>query len=325
MSQVWPLVFREGGDNATSLPNVSEVRHRIESCREQDIQMLFKTVTLFALRIGEGCGYVYPSEKGVAQPTGMLLWGNQADWQPNMMNYNEVFIIQSIKLMDLGKEPSREEISQIREQAFVLSIVTEKREGYNRKAAIPMNELYERWSPEVFKYITERQEKGPLPHLHKLNSEQTYRTGKPISLLDTLKSKEGDSILENYEPIFPFRRQEILPYATKIFGGFSYPITQYNRLKIDELGRPVQEMKQGKLVNVYEPVPEHQKRFGDHALRHLRSTELKTFFLIEGAALDNFMGWSKPRGGESSAMQDRYVLEPWRAAGYFPKLLRVRA
>lgn len=307
-----------------SMASVSDVRSRIEKLEYVDVQMLLKTVTLFGLRIGEGCGLMYPSEKH-AQPTGMLLWASDAEWQPNMMNYNEVFVLQSIALMDNGHEPSREEISKVRETAFVLSIITEKREGFNRKAAIPMNEKFERWSPEVYKYITERQEKGPLPHLQKLNTEQSRASPKPLSILETLHTKEGESIIENYEPIFPYKRQEILPIAIKLFEGFTYPIAQYNRRKVDEYGNFVFEIKDGKKKHVYEPIPIHQKQFGNHALRHLRSTELKTFFLVEGAALDNFMGWAKPRGGESSAMQDRYVLEPWRAAGYFPRLLRRRA
>lgn len=295
-----------------SLPSVSDVRNRIEKCEDLAVQMQLKTVLLFGMRIGESCGYIYKSEMGVAQPTGMLLWASQSDWQANMMNYNEVFVLQSIGLMDNGKEPTRDEIAKIREQAFVISIVTEKREGFNRKAAVPMNERFEHWSPEVYKYISERQDKGPLPHLQKLASEQK------ISLLDAVKSKDGLSMIENYEPIFPVHRQDILPLANKVFEGFSYPITQYKKcIRF--------EMKEGKKVGVYQAVPEHQKRFGDHALRHLRSTELKNFFLIEGSALDSFMGWTKPRGGESSAMQDRYVLEPWKQAGYFPRLLRVRA
>ena len=308
-----------------SLPDVSDIRHRIEGLTDKEVQMLLKTVTLFGLRIGEACGYRYPSETK-SQPTGMLLWASQADWQPNMMNYNEVFVLQSIALMDNGKEPSREDISKIREQAFVLSIITEKREGFNRKAAIPLNEHYEHWAPEVFKYITERQDKGPLPHLQKLTDELGNRQNeKRLSILETMQTKEGESILENYEPVFPFKRQEILPIAVAQFQGYTYPIAQYKRRKLDEYGNFVWTEKDGKRIYQYEAIPEHQKRFGDHALRHLRSTELKTFFLIEGASLDNFMGWSKPRGGESSAMQDRYVLEPWRAAGYFPKLLRRRA
>lgn len=297
-----------------SLPSVSDIRYRIESLNNVDVQMLLKTVLLYGLRIGEGCGYRYKSEKQ-AQPTGMLLWASNADWQPNMMNYNEVFVLQSIALMDNGAEPSREEVSKIREKVFVLSVITEKREGFNRKAAIPLNEKYERWAPEVFEYITNHQVKGPLPHLQKLNREQSKRGGKPLGILETVKTKEGESILENYEPVFPYKRQEILPIAVELFKGFTYPIAQYKRR--------VGEDEKGK--GVYEIIPEHQKQFGDHALRHLRSTELKTFFLVEGAALDNFMGWSKPRGGESSAMQDRYVLEPWREAGYFPRLLRRRA
>ncbi len=252
----------------------------------------------------------------------MLLWASKAQWQPNMMNYNEVFVLQSIALMDNGHEPTREEISKIREEALVLSIVTEKREGFNRQAAIPFNPDYEHWSKQIYDYITSRQEKGPLPNLKKL-AEQ-LGNGKPKSVISILQTKEAESIIENYEPIFPFRRQEILPIANRHFEGFTYPIAQYNK-KIGE-----KTDVKGKVVGIYETIPEHQKRFGDHALRHLRATELKTYFLIEGATLSKFMGWTtSSRTGESaggsSAMESRYVTEAWREAGYFSRLLRRRA
>jgi len=287
--------------------------------------MTLKTVYLFGTRIGEVCGYVYPSEKDKVQPTGMLLWASLSEWQPNMTNYEEEWVLKAIALMDTGIEPSREEISKIREQAFVLSIITEKREGFNRQAAIPMRDYYERWSKEVYQHITERQDKGPLPHLKKLTEELTIQKGKPIGILTAMHTPEGESILENYEPIFPYKRQDVYPYAVKAFEGFTYPVTEYHRRKKDLMGNWITEIVDGKEKNVYELIPAHQKQFSDHALRHLRSTEFKTFFLIEGPPLDRFFGWTKPRGGETSAMQDRYVYEPWKAAGYFPRLLRRRA
>jgi hypothetical protein len=299
-----------------SLPSEAEARNRIEICDNLPIKRLLQTVELFGLRIGEACGYVYPSEKGKAQPTGMLLWASQAEWRPNMLNYDEVNIIRSITLMETGKEPSREEINQIREQAFVLSIVTEKREGFNRQAAIPMNPIYEPWAKEVYEYIAERQNKGPLPKLKKLTQELSH--SQPISILEAMKTKQGEKILEKYEPIFPFKRQEVYPIAAKLFEGCTYPVAQYKR-KIDTV------IKDGKEKGIYKPIPDHQKKFSDHALRHLRSTVFKSYYYIRGEMLDKFFGWAKPRGGESSAMQDRYILEPWKEAGYFPRLLRRRA
>jgi len=123
------------------------------------------------------------------------------------------------------------------------------------------------------------------------------------------------------EPVFPYYRQELWPIARRIFGGLTYPIVAYKRARKDVQGNVVKN-ENGKVE--YEVVSAHQKNFADHALRHLRATELKSYYRIKGEMLDAFMGWAKPRGGESSAMQDRYVLEPWREAGYFPRLLRHR-
>jgi hypothetical protein len=296
-----------------SLPNVSDVRSRIEAIEAKDIKRLFQTVYLFGLRIGEACGYRYPSETK-SQNTGMLLWATQETWQPRIEDDEEMILLKRLMIRNYGKELTDMEVLQLNEQAFVLSIITEKREGFNRKAAIPLSPEYEPWAKEVTEYIQERQTKGPLPYLQRL-TQAGGLNGKPISIIEVLKTEEADRIIETYEPVFPFRRQEVLPMAIRLFQGFTYPITQYKKR--------VGHNEEGK--GVYETVPEHQKQFGDHALRHLRSTELKSFYRVHGEALDKFMGWSKPRGGESSAMQDRYVLEPWREAGYFPRLLRRRA
>ncbi len=305
-----------------SLPSEADARNRIDSCDLTPVKTLFQTVELFGLRIGEGCGYVYPSEQDKAQPTGMLLWASQETWQPREDDDEEIILLKRLMMRNYGKELSDMEVLKLQEPAFVLSIVTEKREGFNRKAAIPLNPEYEPWAKEVMQYIMERQIKGPLPELKKLTAELC--NGKPVGILEAMKTKDGQSILENYEPIFPFKRQEVYPIAAQLFKGFTYPITQYNKRKVDADGEYVYHMKDGKKIYEYALVPEHQKRFSDHALRHLRSTVLKSSYHIRGEPLDKFMGWSKPRGGESSAMQDRYVLEPWKEAGYFPRLLRRR-
>lgn len=298
-----------------SMPGLMEIRERIADYPDLAIKRLFQTVGLFGLRIGEGCGYRYPSETK-AQNTGMLLWATEETWQPRIEDDNEIILLQRLMARNFGKQLTENEVLQISEPAFVLSIITEKREGFNRKAAVPMNPTYEPWSREVYEYIEQRQVKGPLLHLRKLVQELSERNGKPISIIEAVKTPEAKVILETYEPIFPFRRQEVLPIAKEIFKDLTYPITQYKR----KIGEEID--KNGKLRGIYETVPEHQNCFGNHALRHWRSTYLKSYYRIKGEPLDKFFGWSKPRGGESSAMQDRYVLEPWREVGYFPYLLR---
>lgn len=297
-----------------SLPSFQEARKRIQAEEDDDRRKFWETIYLFGLRVGEACGFHYESETK-AQPTGMLLWATESSWQPDEDNDDDFILLKRLMMRNLGKQLTDFDILQLKEPAFVLSIVTEKRKGFNRQAAIPLNPIYEPWARDVFDYIIEKQKHGPLLKLRKLNREQSEQEGHPISILKTLKSDKAISIIEKNPPIFPYYRQQVWPKAVEIFDGLTYPIAQYNK-------RVGTNPKTGK--GVYQTIPAHQKQFSDHAIRHLRSTELKSFYRIKGEMLDKFMGWTKPRGGESSAMQDRYVLEPWKEAGYFPRLLRNR-
>lgn len=110
---------------------------------------------------------------------------------------------------------------------------------------------------------------------------------------------------KNGEVVFPFYRQQLYPIAREVFKGLRYRIAPYRK---------------GKKGN-QKQVPEHQKDFANHALRHARGTELRNYYGIKGSDLDAFVGWV-PSRGERSTTQDRYVEAPWRT--YFPKLLKVR-
>ena len=311
-----------------SLPSVSEVRNRIDAIEDISIKRLFQTVYLFGLRIGEACGHIYPSEIGKAQPTGMLLWASQETWELQDEDDDEtITLLKRIMMRNYGKELSDNDILQLRELAFVLSIITEKRQGFNRQVAIPDSAEYEPWAKEVREYIQHRQGLGPLPHLRKLTEEMSMLSPKPLGITEILQTKKAHAIIKKYEPVFPFRRQEIYPLAVKIFQGFTYPIVKYNRPKTQINAKGEKEIvtiinAKGEKETVYEPIPDHQKKFSDHALRHARSTELKTKCRIKGDLLNQFMGWARNRNSEASAMQDRYILEPWKEAGYFPRLLR---
>jgi hypothetical protein len=118
-------------------------------------------------------------------------------------------------------------------------------------------------------------------------------------VFDYVVSRQGKE-----EPVFPYYRQQVYPVARALFDGWKYPIVSYVT------------GKDGPVIRA------HQKAFANHAIRHLRATELKSKYRIKGEMLDSFMGWTKARGAGSSPMQDKYVLEPWKEAGYFPRLLR---
>ena len=291
-----------------SLPSVQETRQRIEAIPNLDIKRMVQTILLFGLRVGEACGLAYESDFK-AQPTGALLWASQSSWSPDETNDEELAILKRIIMRNTGKIPTEMDLIQIQEPAFVLSIITEKRTGFNRKAAIPLNPVFEPWSKEVFQYIRKRQDKGPLPIIQELALENN------TSLIEFARNNLDviNKIIKNNPPVFPYYRQKIYRATRKAFEGLTYPIVNYKRRT---------EVDEGKII--YEIIYEHQKRCSDHFLRHLRATELKSRFRIKGEILDTFMGWAKPRGGDVSAMQERYVTEPWREAGYFPRLLKKR-
>ena len=248
-----------------SLPAVKEVKKRIEAIPNLGLKRYYQFTYLTGSRCGEGAANSYPSDK--AKPTGSLLTVSKDVYHVDMMNFDDVMTIQAIRLMDKGKELSREEIAQIREPVAIFKITTEKRAGFERFTALPLNPTYDEngWINDVYNYVKERQGKD--------------------------------------EGVFPYFRQQLYPVAVSLFEGFTYPIVTY---------------KSNKEILV----KGHQKTFANHALRHLRATELKSRYRIKDKMLDAFMGWTAQRGSGSSAMQDRYVLEPWKEAGYFPRLLR---
>lgn len=249
-----------------SLPPVKIVRERIAQIPNLGIQRYYQFIYITGSRCGEGASMYFPSEKG--KPTGSLLTVAEDTYQVDMMNFDDVMTLKAISLMDNGREFTTEEIAKIREPVVIFKITTEKRAGFERFTALPLNPIYDPdgWDKQVFDYVNERQGKE--------------------------------------EPVFPYYRQQLYPIAIDLFKGLDYPIVSY-RTYTKELVR------------------NHQKNFANHALRHLRANELKGKYRIKGEMLDAFMGWSKQRGsGGISSMQDRYVLEPWKEAGYFPRLLR---
>jgi hypothetical protein len=228
-----------------SLPTFDSVREKIEAIPNLGLQRLYQGVFITGARIGEFAGLAYPSDKG--QPTGKFLNVSEEIYTVDMYNVDDISALRTISLVEKGYECSKEEIVKIKEPVAIFHITTEKRHGFIRHTALPLNPKYDigGWNKKVYEY----------------------------------------------------------PVALEIFKTFTYPIVTY-------------KSNQGRLINA------HQKNFANHALRHLRATELRSRYRIKGDMLDAILGWTKTKGAGGSAMQDRYVLEPWREAGYFPKLMR---
>jgi hypothetical protein len=143
--------------------------------------------------------------------------------------------------------------------------------------------------------------------LEKRKGSFKRETGLPLNY-DPLVPEVTEYITKRQETtgeIFPFNRQQLYTITKQLFNGFSYKIMPYS---FGPKGN--KEVRR-----------EHLKNFANHALRHLRASELRNFYGIKDSDLDAFVGWAPSRGARST-MQDRYVEAPWRT--YFPKLLKKR-
>lgn len=143
--------------------------------------------------------------------------------------------------------------------------------------------------------------------LEKRKGSFKRETGLPLNYDPLVPEVTGyiEERQKETEAIFPFYRQQLYTVAKQLFDGFTYKIVPYS---FGPKGaRKVRH--------------EHLKDFANHALRHLRASELRNFYGIKESDLDAFVGWV-PSRGERSTTQDRYAEAPWRT--YFPKLLKRR-
>lgn len=111
------------------------------------------------------------------------------------------------------------------------------------------------------------------------------------------------------ERVFPFTRQAVYNKAKKVFKGLRYPIDQYKNTVEVFTGDGV---KKKPVI-----VPTHWKPFRIHALRHLRATDLLSYYGFSTSELSKFGGWRL-----ANSALDSYIYYDWRS--YFPKLLKKR-
>jgi hypothetical protein len=121
--------------------------------------------------------------------------------------------------------------------------------------------------------------------------------------------------------VFPFPRQEVWAYSKTAFEGLTYPIDKYSVLADASVVKTsIRLTKTGKPVI---DVPEHNRPFRLHALRHLRATELRETYQFDGFDLASYCGWRLSTiVPQISRTMERYLSLGW--ASYFPKLLKKR-
>ncbi|GEM_PF-3988760 len=109
-------------------------------------------------------------------------------------------------------------------------------------------------------------------------------------------------IVRGPELAFPFTRQTLHSYASEAFACLTYGIDP-------------------QLVHGAK-VPAHERNAGVHFLRHLRASELASFYGFEPAHLAYYCGWDLRSAGLSKVMA-RYISLSWQS--YFARLLLERA
>jgi len=93
--------------------------------------------------------------------------------------------------------------------------------------------------------------------------------------------------------VFPFDRQTLWKSARDAFNGLTYQIEKY-------------AVVDSALQKRYE-IPRHDKPFALHALRHLRASELVSFYHFNAEQLAAYAGWKFSTVTRATSVMDRYV------------------
>jgi hypothetical protein len=219
-----------------SLPGYDVVRARIEAVHERDIRYCLQTAYLYAGRISEVVG---KASLGDSKTTARGPKGSDA-------------VLDSYQFRD-SQEP-----------IVVFTVRTAKRDGIERKVAVPFN--YEPWAKELYSYFQEFGNKF----------------------------------------VFPFTRQKVWTRSKEVFQGLDYPVEEYRVLHNGTL----------------QTVPRHARPFRLHALRHLRASELVSYYGFDGFSLATYGGWKYSTMARTSSVMDRYLSLSWQS--YIEKLFKER-
>ncbi|MCW4015099.1 MAG: hypothetical protein NWF06_01895, partial [Candidatus Bathyarchaeota archaeon] len=198
----WFHIMNSSQTTNKSLPEVDEVRQRIESCNDVEIRMFLKCAYLFGARAVELCGRRCSGEKDLVYgPKGTDCWTDKTE-APDIPAKETLRII--IKAMSEPKQALKdieERTKDVPVALFRISIAKQKLDegepAPHRIVALPLVDEYEPWAREVYEYF---------------------------------KSKGDDYV-------FPFNRAYVWGYLThkqKLFKGLTYRIKKYNYIQVGE-------------------------------------------------------------------------------------------
>jgi hypothetical protein len=135
-----------------SLPSDPLVRQAIESTPIRSMQIAFEADYLCCGRIGEMINRKHFSDK-TANPTGMHLTCRKEVYTPDINNPFEYQTVNFAWLMQKGRQPTINQILKIKEPVAIFTVTTEKRMGWKREIALPLNPKYEPWTEGVYEWI----------------------------------------------------------------------------------------------------------------------------------------------------------------------------
>ena len=187
-----------------SLPEVHEVRRRIESCNNTPYRMYLKALYLCgAARAVELAAKRCSGENQylVYGPKGSDVWLSETD-PPDLNNTQFLKILLQINSNKREIDEVIDELSQrVKVAVFKIKIAKQHLEEHEeppyRLVALPMPKQYEPWTEELYNYFHDK----------------------------------GDDL------VFPFNRQTVWHYITNIqpiFEGLTYRIKKYNFMKTGE-------------------------------------------------------------------------------------------
>lgn len=241
-----------------TLPAVTEVRHRIEKCKDKDIQLYLKTVYLCCARGIEIAGELTSTDrKRHTEPYGPM--GTDvhiAETEAPDIPTNQLAELLIAAMADPKKAMA--EIAEMKKKipvaVFKIPIAKqhlEKGEEYPyRLVALPLNPKYEPWAQEIY---------------------------------DRFQKAGADRV-------FHFNRQSVWEYLTRkdpIFAGTVYRIKKYHYMKDGTIAFIDRDAEDPENVCL-----SHRRIFKAHALRHVRTDELLKVYGFDGFDLGAYVGWS---------------------------------
>lgn len=275
-----------------SLPQIEEVRRRIESCTDKKVQMYLKALYLFAARGIEIAGKLTASDfetdpnHQVYGPKGTDAWLDYAE-PPDP---STIQVIRTLLKIQAQETSIDEAIAQLEKKipvgVFKIKIAKQRLEPGEiapyRLISLPLIDEFEPWSNEMF----------------------------------ALFKQVGDNYV-----FADLSRQDVWHHIThkqRIFEGLHYRIKKYTYFR----GLLLPDEQDDKGFKVLS----HSRKLKGHGIRHVRVDELLKRYNFDGVDIAAYVGWSLGGGGkgehQAPSMMSNYaeIREMWQR--YIKKLCK---